>query len=334
MIKKVSLYKTELPLEKPYVLSYGLMDCFKSIIAVIDIDGNLYSGAFTDLPGYFSVSLSDIWENSNSFAKGIIGKDEKKVLKTINSEKKEMILSPINIALERRYFKEATTGKVPLAAVISGNEIPPFKSFKVKVGIKGKLDKEIDFSNKMIEALPIGFDIRIDANQGYDLESAIKFVQSLKGKITYIEQPFLVDKWHWNKELNEKTGASIILDESISSIEDIKKAIDVGAEYIKLKLAKFGSIYKMIEAMEFAENKGLKVIIGNGVDIDTSNYLEACIWQKGKTKLAGEMNGFLKPLLRSQKLRLEEGCLKTDEGKELIFLEQIKDFIKDFKVYE
>jgi hypothetical protein len=57
---------------------------------------------------------------------------------------------------------------------------------------------------------------------------------------------------------------------------------------------KCGSISKTIEYAEFAQQKGLGVVLGNGVQTEIGCYLEALIQNKLNLKVAGEMNGFNK----------------------------------------
>ena len=125
-----------------------------------------------------------------------------------------------------------------------------------------------------------------------------------------------------------------MLDESIMNKQDIIEAIDCGVSYIKLKLAKFGSIFRMLEVMRFAEERGLKVIIGNGVSTGISCYIEAQLWQKCITKMAGEMNGFLKIGLRHDNLEFKNDTLhlKLDKS-EFIYNSVPKKIIEQFVMY-
>lgn len=325
MIKTIDIYKLNIPLENPYFLSYGKVENFETIVAVIN---SQYAGSFTDLKGYFNISFNDIWNELNKTAPLLIKKEN------INSNSK--LLGPLKIALERMNISIGPL-KVPLIRIInkgitaiSSEEI---LDYKIKVG--NNLKEDIEFAKSVLSNINPKSRLRIDANQGYDLNSALSFISAVGTSFEYIEQPFPIDKWEWNKNLINRTGVKIMIDEAIDNIKSIKKAKDSGALFVKLKIAKFGSIAKAIEAMKFAEGLGLKVIIGNGVDIDTSNYLEAFIWQNGKTKMAGEMNGFLKPIIKSDKLCVKDNLFfDNPNGKELIFNNLSDKIILEKKHYE
>ncbi len=345
MIRRISLFKTEIPLAKNYLLSYGKVSSFQTIFAKINTDKKETWGEFTYLPGYFKgLNFKEMWEKLVGFSKKMVGKDENYILSKLDKAKDFLILSPIRIAIERLSFLEELKESVPLTKTIFEEdffkkllpcEIKHYKAFKIKVGTSGSVLDDIEFVEKVSEKIPPDSELRIDANQGYSsLEEAIELTRRVKQKIIYLEQPFPVEKWDWNNKLMKKTGISVMLDESIQNKEDILKAVRIGVPYIKLKLAKIGSIYKTIDYMQFAEKNGLKVIIGNGVATDISCYLEALIWQKGKTKKAGEMNGFLKPELYSNKLQEKEGKIVFNNKEKFMCEVLPKSFIKDFVEYK
>lgn len=332
MINKVKIYRLKLPLKRSYTLSYGKISEFDSVCAVLEINGENYCGAFTGLAGYFNFTEKEVWKSVNSIAQQILKKDESEVLKSLELSDDALLYQPIIIALERKaknYDKEVN---VPLTQILERSLVPELKKsgcYKIKVGMD--VDSDIEFIKKVSESNKNNTEIRADANQGYSLNDAIKFSKAAVGKIIYLEQPFPIENWEWNRELIKKTKINVMIDEGISSLEDIKKAIEVGAKFVKVKLAKFGSIEKTIKAIKFAEKNGLKIIIGNGVDIDTSNYLEAIIWEMSKTKMAGEMNGFLKPLAAGDILEFDGDTLKANsKKKEFIYTEIGKKYISEF----
>lgn len=341
MINRAEILKLKMPLKNSYALSYGHVDFFDVAAVLLGINGKFFSGAFTGLPGYFDVSPDEIFDEMKKYLPSIISKDESDVLFEIKNRPDNFLLNPIAIAIESADFKESGPITVPIAKIIerSGDwrnadlgEIP--KVFKLKVGMKGKLAQDIEFVQTIANNAPKGSEIRVDANQGYDFKSALEFAKAVGNKIIYLEQPFAKSDWESNKKLMEESGVKIMLDESICSIGDIKKAINHNIPFIKLKLAKFGSISKMMEAMEFAEKNNIKVIIGNGVDIDSSAAIEAVIWQKGKTKMAGEMNGFLKTEIKSEKIFANGDtlCLNPNSP-EFLFQDYPKEIIKESVVY-
>ena len=88
----------------------------------------------------------------------------------------------------------------------------------------------------------------------------------------------------------------IMLDESIITIDDLKKASDIGVRYIKVKLFKQGGIKELINIIKSANLLGLGVVIGNGVATIISNIVEIEIYRKFQSFFFGacEANGHLK----------------------------------------
>ena len=120
----------------------------------------------------------------------------------------------------------------------------------------------------------------------------------------------VVERKSWDeleKLLALKFIIPIMIDESIYSLVDIKKAYDIGAKFIKIKLCKYGSLYHLHEALDYAKSLGLNVVFGNGVATDISNYYEMLFYLNNKDKIYGatEGVGFLK-LKRFQKFNLEK----------------------------
>ena len=77
-------------------------------------------------------------------------------------------------------------------------------------------------------------------------------------------------------------------------MEDIEKASRIdGVGLCKLKLKRFVSISKLLEAIEYAHSLGLKIVIGDGLGSEINCLMEAKI-ANGLIENAGEYNGFLK----------------------------------------
>jgi len=324
MIEKIDVFKLAIPLKKPYILSYGEIDHFDTVIAVVN---NKYAGAFTSLKGYFdNINIDDVYNEANRKSAFLVGKK----ITDCNSN----FLGPLAIAIERMSLNLKIPKEVPVIKIINRDFSEILKgdfNYKIKVGLKD-FENDILFAKAIINKISPKSKLRIDANQGFDLKKALRFISEIGTNFEYLEQPFPIEKWEYNKELIKKTGVKIMIDEAAVDIESIRKAKECGASFIKIKLAKFGSIHKAIEAMKFAEEAGLKAIIGNGVDVDTSNYLESIIWQQGATKMVGEMNGFLKPEMESKKMYLKDSFIHFTGAEELA-LHIPKEIIKEKNSY-
>jgi L-alanine-DL-glutamate epimerase-like enolase superfamily enzyme len=103
MIKSVRAYLLEIPLSKPYHLSFADVVSFPSVIAVIETaDGRRGLGESTALPGYSSEKAEDIWafvgENGGRFPGRPVGE----AIEMLNSAPggSSFAVTPLMTALE------------------------------------------------------------------------------------------------------------------------------------------------------------------------------------------------------------------------------------------
>ena len=108
--------------------------------------------------------------------------------------------------------------------------------------------------------------LRLDSNQSFDLEAAIRFLDALpKKRIAYIEEP-LSDPQKI-AELFRRSGVPIALDESLWQTPDLRHALPdecLGA-YI-LKPSRIGGIAATMKMAIEAEAKGIPAVISSGFE--------------------------------------------------------------------
>ncbi len=137
-----------------------------------------------------------------------------------------------------------------------------FKSLKIKVG----LDSEKDETRlrRIREVVGENIKIVVDANQGYSVGDAIAFSRKINDiGISFIEQPIKANDITGLKKVREASDIPIMADESLKSIEDLRRMLRIGAvDLINIKLMKSGGISKCAEIAELAEENGIGVMIG------------------------------------------------------------------------
>jgi L-alanine-DL-glutamate epimerase-like enolase superfamily enzyme len=137
-----------------------------------------------------------------------------------------------------------------------------FKALKVKIG----LDKEQDVERIKAVRGAVGDDmiIRVDANQGYDVKSAIKVIDEIAPfDIEQIEQPVKWDDLDGLKEVKKNSSIPVTADESVKTREDALKVIKGKAAHnINIKLMKCGGITRALEINTVAQEGGLKTMVG------------------------------------------------------------------------
>jgi L-alanine-DL-glutamate epimerase-like enolase superfamily enzyme len=133
----------------------------------------------------------------------------------------------------------------------------PWPIYKVKVG--GPDDLSILRAiRENTEA-----DIRVDANAGWSLESALAILPALKELgVSLIEQPLAKDNWEDIKQLYAASTIPLFADESCVKESDVEKCVGY-FHGINIKLTKCSGITPARRMIKEAHEKGLKVMIGS-----------------------------------------------------------------------
>ncbi|MFN8343916.1 MAG: dipeptide epimerase [Spirosomataceae bacterium] len=138
-----------------------------------------------------------------------------------------------------------------------------FKVLKVKTGENWEEDAERIL--KLYERFGQRFKIRVDANQGYELEELKHFLKAVdKVDLELIEQPLLVGKEQELLKLNEQARKRIVADESL---KDARFALRFSQEpqpfgVFNIKLMKCGGILNALEIADIAKNADIALFWG------------------------------------------------------------------------
>lgn len=136
------------------------------------------------------------------------------------------------------------------------------KIIKVKLGKNGPEDVE---RIKLIrEAVGPSIGLRIDANQGWDFETAVSTLQALAPyDIAYCEQPIRHQYDRLLPELKKLSPIRIMADESVFDHHDAIRLIEADAvDYINIKLAKSGGILEAKRIADAAAERGIACMLG------------------------------------------------------------------------
>lgn len=138
-----------------------------------------------------------------------------------------------------------------------------FKVLKVKTGENWQEDAERIL--KLDERYRNQFKLRVDANQGYNLEELRQFLKATQGvDIELIEQPLLVGKEQELLKLNVKTRKLMVADESL---KNARYALQYSQEsqpfgIFNIKLMKCGGILNAFEMATIAHNANIELFWG------------------------------------------------------------------------
>jgi muconate cycloisomerase len=136
-----------------------------------------------------------------------------------------------------------------------------FHFFKLKVGVK-PLDSEIAGTLAVREALGAGVPLCADANGGFTLDAARRYVEGTRtADLRFIEQPLAHDDLDGLAALARLSPVPVGADEGIHSVADVEAHARSGAGGVSLKLIKLGGMAAALQAATASERQGLSVNI-------------------------------------------------------------------------
>lgn len=290
-IQQIEIYQSPVKLKEPFVISLGPLEYAENIIVVIRThQGIVGFGECSPFMTIHGESMETGFVVGQYLAKILIGKNPldielcaKEMDRIIYAN--SSIKSAFDIAL---YDIAAQHAGLPLYAFLGGNNKKKiitdytisigsvdkmradaqkiiengFQVIKVKLGGESSLDiarmKAIRAQVGNVVAL------RIDANQGWNVESALEVLNAIAPLgIQHCEEP--IPRWDFMSlpDLKKKSPISIMADESCCDHHDAKRLIDLHAcDGFNVKLSKSAGIFKALKIIKLAEEADIKIQIG------------------------------------------------------------------------
>ena len=139
-----------------------------------------------------------------------------------------------------------------------------FHCLKIKCGMDP--DHDIEAVMGIRSAVGPEIKLRLDANEGYTLEKALRIIETLEklgADIEILEQPTPAKYLYALKEVTAQCSVPIMADETAFTLRDSLKLIKMEiADMINIKLMKIGGITNAYKANIFAELADIPVMIG------------------------------------------------------------------------
>ena len=137
-----------------------------------------------------------------------------------------------------------------------------FSAIKLKGGIS--IDEDIEKVSGMREAVGKNVELRFDANQGYTVEEAVRFVkQTAPFRIELIEQPTPAGHAHLLGKISRSVPIPVMADESVHSLRDaFRLARGDFVDMVNIKLMKAGGIHEALMINAVSRSAGLEVMVG------------------------------------------------------------------------
>ena len=283
-----ALLQARLPLTEPYPLSFTTVTNITSIVVILRSDrGTSGVGEAVPLPGYSEETARSVIDVLQSLLPLILGLDNEAARELVSSQptRDAFALSAVATALDLMTgeWTLPKSGSVPTLAPLSVSAKPDttvrkarelvdrgFRTLKLKVGRDVEADRAT--TRELLNHLPKGIRLRIDANQAYSLAQARRLIDGIISHpridlIEHLEQPFGVHKSGWRNHgtlAGEMDGIELMLDEFIFGVEDIVRAADLGVSAVKLKLSKHQGPNAVMNCGKAANSCGMKSSLAMG----------------------------------------------------------------------
>jgi len=137
-----------------------------------------------------------------------------------------------------------------------------FRILKIKCGIDPT--KDIEVLRQIRAAVGDNIDLRIDINQGYDVETALRVLKTIeKFNISEAEQPLPYWDVHGMAEIKKLSPIPIMADESVHTPEQARIVCQHdAADILNIKFMKCGGIYKALQISDIAAEYGKTCLVG------------------------------------------------------------------------
>ncbi len=311
-VKEITVRKLELPLLKPYKVSYRSYTFFDPfVIAVRDGDGCTGWGEGLVSEGSSEETQAGALQFITEHASKIVGMQTDVAKKCViaNVSKSPIAATALITAIEMLEGSEILNvveeHAVPLLAMVVTHDRHKirdevdehiglgFKALKIKVGFDYNEDLErIELIRKAAAGRA---SLTLDANRAFDRETGCRFAAALDPEgIDQLEQPCAADDWESNAAVAKVSRVPLMLDESVLTLGDIERAATVpGVKFVKLKLRKTGSLESLLAGIRRIHELGMQAVLGDGTSTEIHCWMEACVARFG-IDTPGQMNGFLK----------------------------------------
>jgi L-alanine-DL-glutamate epimerase-like enolase superfamily enzyme len=288
-ITHIDIYRFSIKM-RPFSIATGTMDYAQNVFIRVHTDARFYGvGECSAFPMIVGETQDTCMAMAKDFALLWKDKDPLELEERLNELQKFTahnftIKSAFDMAL---YDIASKALNVPLYQLLKGQKREVETDITIGIGtteemvaqaialkdsgagiLKIKLGKNVDEDIQRIYNIrkAIGPDItlRIDANQGWNFEQAIKALTSMEAyNIQFCEQP--MSAWYDDMlpALKEISPIKIMADESCFTHHDARKLIRNNAcDYINIKFSKSGGISEALKIYHTAKEGGIPCMIG------------------------------------------------------------------------
>lgn len=317
-IKQMKLHKLKMQLKDPFTTSFGTMQDREFFITeAVDDRGNRGFGesvAFIN-PGYTEETVETNLHMMRDFLIPILQKnmivhpdDVSALFQPIR--RNNMAKSALEGAVWDLYAKQ---NNMTLAAALGGEKTEI--DVGISIGIQPSIQKLIDTVGRYVAAgykrvkvkIKPGWDVEVlrqirekfpevpimaDANSSYTLADLEHLKQLDDLDLMMIEQPLAHDDIIDHATLQKTLRTPICLDESIHSLEDTRKAVELGScRIINIKIGRVGGLSEARRIHDYCRDHGVDVWCGGMLEAGVGRAHNIALTTLGGFTLPGDTAG-------------------------------------------
>lgn len=286
----IVVFQANIPLVAPFRIALGVIREARSLFVRIDTDAGVYGwGEVSPIPQITGETQATSAAAAADLAKLLLGKDPLDIAGRVAEMGRAMAFnSGVRAAFDSALHDVA--GKVaglPLFALLGGGARPletdqtigldepeamaekatglaraGVPAIKVKLGTTA--EEDLRRIARIRDAVGGELPLRIDANQGWDLPTAVTVLGRLQASaVEYCEQPLA--RWDLEsfRRLRERVSIPLMADESVFDHHDaFRLAASSCCDYFNIKLAKAGGLHTALKIDAVAEAAGARCMLG------------------------------------------------------------------------
>jgi len=290
-IKKITVWKENLDLTRPYTIAYETIDCVENLFVCLAADNGLTGiGAGSpaaDVTGEtIKAGESALTENLESiflnrdvrFCRSMLRElrtllcDTPAAMAAADIALHDLVAKGMDMPLvdilgraHTRLPTSITIGIKPVQETLEEAReylANGFSILKIKTGIS--VDEDIERVRCLHETFPSNIRIRVDANQGYDQDAFNRFYNNTRGMVEFIEQPIKAGDIETMRQMPESVRNISAADETLLSPESCLDLFHPPRPFgiFNIKLMKCGGVAPGLEIARMAHHAGIDLMWG------------------------------------------------------------------------
>ncbi|MGZ6135068.1 MAG: mandelate racemase/muconate lactonizing enzyme family protein [Myxococcaceae bacterium] len=295
-IAKVSCRPVEIPYKKPFVISGGPSRVGEHVLTKVELeDGTVGYGESAPMPSYSDETQKDSLNAVRDLLAPIVVGLDARDFETLHHRMEAAVpghhfaKASIDIALYDAVGKALrqpahmllggkVRDRIPIAWVVGIAPLQEmveeavahvrkgFATVKLKIGKEPA--KDLELVREVRKAVGPAVKIRVDANQGYDVATAVRVLRKMEQyELELVEQP--VPAWNilGMAEVAAAVDVPIEADESMFDHHDAMTLIRLKAcDIINIKVLKPGGLYPSKKVAAICEGAGITCLVGSMVE--------------------------------------------------------------------